>query len=323
MLDLAFAAGLRVSELVGLRLDQLERGSAPCIHVMGKGRRERILPLWKETVAAIMAWLRARAPDGNPELFLNAAARSGFEYILAKHVVVAAERQPSIAGKRVMPHVLRHSCAMHTLQATGDVRKVALWLGHASLQSTEIYLRADPTEKLEALASMAPLSLRRGKFQAPDTLIAMLKAAGEAEIMRSGVAGYSAAMLAQRRHAPHNQTLRIVKSVFGLAARLGTPQVTLDGGGRAGKPKTGWTKSVPRGCYGDCCRPPAAGRTARAALCRMRGAATGMSVCGSELAGTAGGACCSFGGSEAAAEAQALLWMHAVPRRSAVPAERG
>ena len=182
MLHLAFAAGLRVSELVGLRLDQLERGLAPCVHVMGKGRRERVLPLWKETAAAITAWLRARAPDGDPELFLNAAGRamtrSGFEYILAKHVAIAAERQPSIAGKRVTPHVLRHSCAMHTLQATGDVRKVALWLGHASLQSTEIYLRADPTEKLEALAGMAPPGLRRGKFQVPDTLIAMLKAAG-------------------------------------------------------------------------------------------------------------------------------------------------
>ena len=182
MLHLAFAGGLRVSELVGLRLDQFQRGPTPCIHVMGKGRRERVLPLWKETIAAITAWLRARAPDGDPELFLNAAGRtmtrSGFEYILAKHVAVAAGRQPSIAGKRVTPHVLRHSCAMHTLQATGDVRKVALWLGHASLQSTEAYLRADPTEKLEALATMAPLGLRRGRFQAPDTLMAMLKATG-------------------------------------------------------------------------------------------------------------------------------------------------
>ena len=180
MLHLAFAAGLRVSELVGLRLDQIKRGPAPCIHVMGKGRRERVLPLWKRT-AAIAAWLRARAPDGDPELFLNAAGRamtrSGFEYILAKHVAVAAGRQPSITGKRVTPHVLRHSCAIHTLQATGDIRKVALWLGHASLQSTEIYLRADSTEKLEALASMAPPGLRRGRFQAPDTLIAMLKGA--------------------------------------------------------------------------------------------------------------------------------------------------
>jgi site-specific recombinase XerD len=104
--------------------------------------------------------------------------RSGFEYILAKHVVVAARKQPSIAGKRVTPHVLRHSCAMHTLQATRDIRKVALWLGHASLQSTEAYLRADPTEKLEALATMAPLGLQRGKFQVPDKLLTMLKDAG-------------------------------------------------------------------------------------------------------------------------------------------------
>jgi len=183
MLHLAFAAGLRVSELVGLRLDQLERGSTPCIHVMGKGRRERILPLWKETACAITAWLKIRAPGADPEIFLNASGhamtRSGFEYILAKHVAVATKSQPSIAGKQVTPHVLRHSCAMHMLQATGDMRKVALWLGHASLDSTEIYTRADPTEKLEALATMTPLGLQRGKFQTPDKLMAMLKAAGK------------------------------------------------------------------------------------------------------------------------------------------------
>lgn len=182
MLHLAFAAGLRVSELVGLRLDQLEHGPAPCVHVMGKGRRERILPLWKETASALAAWLKARPSDGNPELFLNAAGRamtrSGFEYIVAKHVAVAARKQPSIANKRVTPHVLRHSCAMHTLQATRDIRKVALWLGHASLQSTETYLRADPTEKLEALATMAPLGLQRGRFQVPDKLLMMLRDVG-------------------------------------------------------------------------------------------------------------------------------------------------
>ena len=85
---------------------------------------------------------------------------------------------PSIAGKSVSPHVLRHTCAMHTLQATRDVRKVSLWLGHASLQSTEVYLRADPTEKLEALAAMAPPMLKPGRFRAPDKLMAMLSTAG-------------------------------------------------------------------------------------------------------------------------------------------------
>jgi integrase/recombinase XerD len=182
MLHLAYAGGLRVAELITLRVDQFDTRTPSTIHVVGKGRRERVLPLWKETVTVLKAWLPLRRQGGDPELFLNAAGRAmtraGFEYILAKHVATAAGRQPSIAEKRVTPHVLRHTCAMHTLQATGDVRKVSLWLGHASIQSTEIYLRADPTEKLEALAKMAPPALQRGRFPAPDKLLAMLKAAG-------------------------------------------------------------------------------------------------------------------------------------------------
>lgn len=183
MLHLAFTAGLRVSELIGLRLDQLETRTLDSIHVLGKGRRERVLPLWKETTAAIRAWLAVRPPVGELELFLNAAGRpmtrAGFEYILAKHINTAAIQQPSLANKRVSPHTLRHTCAMHTLQATGDIRKVALWLGHASIETTEIYLRADPTEKLEALANTGPPALQRGRFSAPDKLMAMLKEAGK------------------------------------------------------------------------------------------------------------------------------------------------
>ena len=171
-----------MSELVGLRLDQIDRQGMASVHIMGKGRRERVLPLWKETAAAVKAWLKVRPASGAPELFLNARpqamTRSGFEYILVKHVATAACKTPSIASKVVSPHVLRHTCAMHTLQATRDVRKVSLWLGHASLQSTEVYLRADPTEKLEALAAMAPPMLKPGHFRAPDKLLAMLSTAG-------------------------------------------------------------------------------------------------------------------------------------------------
>lgn len=181
MLHLCFAAGLRVSELIGLCLHQIKLQSQPTIHVIGKGRRERVLPLWKETAVAAKAWIAVRPNKTNvPELFLNtrgeAMTRSGFEYILAKHVKAASLKQPSLAEKRISPHSLRHSCAMHTLKATHDIRKVSLWLGHASLQSTEIYLRADPNEKLEILLSRAPPGLRRGKFNAPDKLLAMLKA---------------------------------------------------------------------------------------------------------------------------------------------------
>jgi site-specific recombinase XerC len=178
MLHLAFAGGLRVSELVGLDIGQFDGRSPASIHVMGKGRRERVLPLWQETVAAIRAWITVRPAGGDTALFLNnagrAMTRSGFEYILAKHAVVASLRVPSLATKTISPHVLRHSCAMHMLQATRDIRKVALWLGHATLQSTEIYLRADPAEKLEMLGALAPLGIKPGKFRPPDKLIMML-----------------------------------------------------------------------------------------------------------------------------------------------------
>jgi len=178
MLHLAFAAGLRVSELVGLTLDQFDARAPASIHVMGKGRRERVLPLWRETTNAIKAWLAVRPSGPDIALFLNgsgrAMTRSGFEYILAKHAGAAAAHQPSINAKKVSPHVLRHSCALHTLQATHDIRKVALWLGHVSLQSTEVYLRVDPTEKLEALNAASAPNLKAGRFRPPDRLLAML-----------------------------------------------------------------------------------------------------------------------------------------------------
>lgn len=178
MLHLAFAGGLRVSELVGLTLDQFDGRSPASIHIIGKGRRERVLPLWQETATAIRAWIAVRPKDGDTALFLNSAGRmmtrSGFEYILEKHAAAAISVAPSLATKSISPHVLRHSCAMHMLQATRDIRKVALWLGHATLQSTEIYLRADPTEKLEMLDALVPLGIKPGKFRPPDKLIAML-----------------------------------------------------------------------------------------------------------------------------------------------------
>ena len=181
MFHLGFAAGLRVSELIGVKLRDLRTHPDPSVHVRGKGRRERILPLWKETTTALRAWLAVRGELPAQELFISARgrplARSGFEYILSKHVREAAMSVPSISAKRVSPHVLRHSCAMHILQATRDVRKVSLWLGHASVKSTEMYLRADPTEKLAALdAGLAP-ALRPGRFRAPDQLLEMLRKA--------------------------------------------------------------------------------------------------------------------------------------------------
>ncbi len=180
MLHLCFAAGLRVSELTGLRLDDLSLHPHASILVHGKGRRERCLPLWKQTTAALRAWLAIRGTVPVPELFVNARrepmTRAGFEYILEKHVHTAAKRCPSLATKRISPHVLRHSCALTVLEATKDLRKVSLWLGHANMQTTEVYVRVDPSIKLEALEAVTPPKLRSGRFRASDKLIASLTA---------------------------------------------------------------------------------------------------------------------------------------------------
>jgi site-specific recombinase XerD len=182
MLHLCFACGLRVSELVGLPLAHLSLQRTPSIRVQGKGRRERCLPLWKETAADLRAWLAVRGDVRAPELFVNAEGtamtRAGFEYILDKHARAAAERCPILNGRSVSPHQLRHSCAVVMLQATRDIRKVALWLGHADVRTTEIYLRVDPSEKLEAMEAVLPPGLRRGRFKAPDALIASLRDPG-------------------------------------------------------------------------------------------------------------------------------------------------
>jgi site-specific recombinase XerD len=178
MLHLTFAAGLRVSELTGLRLEDLTLHPHASVLIHGKGRRERALPLWKETTAALRAWLAVRGTVAAPELFVNchreSMTRAGFEYILEKHVRTAIKHCPSLATKRVSPHVLRHSCALTVLEATKDLRKVSLWLGHATMQTTEMYTRADPSIKLEALDAVTAPKLRTGRFRATDKLISSI-----------------------------------------------------------------------------------------------------------------------------------------------------
>jgi len=178
MLHVAVCAGLRVSELTGLKIDDIEMSSMS-MRVIGKGRRERVLPLWKPAATALRAWLAIRGKIATPEVFVSgrgeALSRWGFAYLLKQHAAVAARQQQSLATKRVSPHVLRHTCAMIILQATQDIRKVSLWLGHATLTTTEVYTRGDPTEKLEAMEAIVPPHLRRGTFQPTDKLMALLK----------------------------------------------------------------------------------------------------------------------------------------------------
>jgi integrase/recombinase XerD len=181
MLHVGFATGLRVSELLSLPLTALTFQPTPSLRVWGKGRRERALPLWKQAAADVRAWLAVRGEQSAPELFLSASGRGltrvGFTYVLQKYVAAAVPSCPSLHGKMISPHVTRHTCAMIIFQATKDLRKVSLWLGHAHMQTTEMYLRADPVEKIEALEAVTPPSLRRGQFTVPDKLIALLQGA--------------------------------------------------------------------------------------------------------------------------------------------------
>lgn len=178
MLQVAVCAGLRVSELIGLHLSDVALPSMD-IRVRGKGRRERAIPLWKVTATALRAWLAIRGTAPVPEVFINTRSeplsRWGFAYVLKRHVQTAQRHRPSLSRKQVSPHVLRHTCAMMVLQATQDIRKVSLWLGHANQATTEIYTRADPTEKLEAINAIVPPHLRKGSFRPPDKLLAWLK----------------------------------------------------------------------------------------------------------------------------------------------------
>jgi site-specific recombinase XerD len=179
MLYIAFAAGLRVSELIGLRLGDVKLQPSATILVRGKGRRERILPLWKETATVLQAWLAVRGEVSAPELFVNAKGqqmtRWGFAYILGKTVKIASKKHPGLRQKKVSPNVLRHSIAILALEATKDIRKVSLWLGHSSVQTTEAYTRIDPAQKLEAINTLAPPKIRPGRFRPSDELLAMLK----------------------------------------------------------------------------------------------------------------------------------------------------
>ena len=179
MLFVCYAAGLRVSELTALTLDSLSNAQLETIRILGKGRRERELPLWTEVKTVLQEWLDVRAPVNNRYLFLNARGRAmstdGFAYRLDLHVTAAAKSMPSLNDKRITPHVIRHATAMAILHATGDIRSVSLWLGHADVKTTEVYLRASPVEKLGILNANTAPSIRAGTFPgARNSLMSLL-----------------------------------------------------------------------------------------------------------------------------------------------------
>jgi site-specific recombinase XerD len=176
---LAVQTGLRLSELTGLRQEDLHLGAGAHVRVIGKGRKERCTPLSKNTRAVLTAWLREPPRAPAQPLFPNARggqlSAHGMHYLLAKHVAAAAEVCPSLKQKHVSPHVLRHTAAMDLLQAGVEPAVIALWLGHESIETTQIYLDANLESKQRALEMTTPPDGKLGRYRPDDSLLAFLK----------------------------------------------------------------------------------------------------------------------------------------------------
>jgi integrase/recombinase XerD len=179
LLTLAFQTGLRLSELTSLDRSAISFGTGAHVRCRGKGRKDRSTPLTTGTAAVLRSWLKEPVPQ-TEVLFPNARggrlSADSVQYLVRKYAQVAAVRCPTLRGKRVSPHVLRHSAAMELLAAGVDSSVIALWLGHESVNTTQIYLHAHLALKEAALARITPPNVRPGRFRPDDRLLAFLSA---------------------------------------------------------------------------------------------------------------------------------------------------
>jgi len=174
----AVQTGLRLSEMTGLKRADLIVGAGAHLRVIGKGRKERCTPLARSTLAVLKAWLREPPRGDGDVLFPNAQGKRlsvhGVQYLLTKHRMAASKVCPSLKEKRVTVHRLRHTMAMDLLQAGVDRSVIALWLGHESVETTQIYLEATLAMKERALAKTLPPHGRPGRYQPGDQLLGFL-----------------------------------------------------------------------------------------------------------------------------------------------------
>ena len=173
-----YNSGARVSALTALRRSQVTCGGHPALQLHGKGRTARAVPLWARTARVLQAWFRELDGPADGVAFPNARggplSRHGVAYRLGQAVQRARATCASLAGKRVGPHVIRHTTAMHLLQAGIDPAVIALWLGHESVETTHLYVEADLALKERALAKLAPAGPGARRFKATDALLAFL-----------------------------------------------------------------------------------------------------------------------------------------------------
>jgi site-specific recombinase XerD len=179
LLLLAVQTGLRVSELIGLDCGDVTFGDGASVRCLGKGRKHRAVPLTAPTQAVLRVWIAERGNHSDQPLFPTRTGRrlsvDAVERLVRLHASTAARTCPTIHPKQLHPHVLRHSCAMSLLQAGVDTAVIALWLGHADLRSTSIYLHADMTIKQRALDATTPSFATPGRYRPGDKLLAFLE----------------------------------------------------------------------------------------------------------------------------------------------------
>jgi site-specific recombinase XerD len=178
LLLVAIQTGLRVSELTGLHRRDVTLGRGAHLLCRGKGRKQRCTPLTAPTAAVLHEWLREHHGEPTDPLFPSSRggplSRDAVERLLTKYSAIAERTCPTLIGKRLSPHVLRHTSAMTLLHAGVDTTVIALWLGHETTRTTQIYLHADLTLKERALARTTPPHTRPGRYRAPDALLAFL-----------------------------------------------------------------------------------------------------------------------------------------------------
>ena len=174
----AVQTGLRLSEMTGLKHQSIVLGTGAHVRVIGKGRKERCTPIAKSTLAVLKTWLREPQRGDDDVLFPSAKGQRlsvhGVQYLLNKHRRTASQVCPSLKQKRVTVHRLRHTMAMDLLQAGVDRAVIALWLGHESVETTQIYLEATLAMKEQALAKTTPPQSKPGRYQPGDQLLGFL-----------------------------------------------------------------------------------------------------------------------------------------------------
>jgi site-specific recombinase XerD len=180
LLGLLYNTGARVSEIIGVRVGDVVLDGAACVHLHGKGRKQRSVPLWRSTIKEVRAWLKLNPQFGSTSALLpnrdgEAMTRDNVTKRLTLAVRTATKVNVQLAKHRISPHTIRHTTAMHLLQSGVDISVIALWLGHETPTTTHHYVEADLAMKHRALARLQEPDTKIRRYRAPDSLLAFLK----------------------------------------------------------------------------------------------------------------------------------------------------